>query len=423
MLVIAHCSRRTGLSYSITKEGYSLTYTYPNPPPAKEASDAMIVSTLGLYSSGSTWLFNVVRCICAKHSDKSFSVYADSGGDVMSCFGDEIEYLVIKSHHLDNDFLKIIRATSAKLIITVREARDGVTSLMNRFGTSESDALSQISLSASAIAVARNMFGHMIFVYEDRFMDNKDTIKKIADYIEVEISDDFASEILAQFDREKVASDITAQFEHASADITYDDATHWHVGHIGDGKSSKWSETLSDAAAAAIDEAINPFCQAELRPGLVINWSSYLFRHSDGRNLEAGQVITTGMNDHLLIYGPYLFLPPGRWRVDFRFRRTGVGGTSILKIDAILGYESGLLGSSAARLDGTDEQHCGFEFEHTHLSHPVETRVHAMSYGSASNVEFLGVRLTYLALVASNRGKALQIVSAECRETFEPSVM
>lgn len=369
----------------------------------------MIISTLGLYSSGSTWLFNVVRSICAKHSDKSFSVYADKGGDIISSFGDEIEYLVIKSHHIDEEYLKIIRATDAKLIITVREGRDSVTSLINRFEKSESDALSQISLSASTIALARSMFAHMLLVYEGRFMDERETITRVADYIGIEISEDFASELLAQFDREKVASNILAQFKNASADITYDDANHWHVGHVGDGRSSKWTETLSKAAAAAIDEAINPFCEGELRPGLVINWSSYLFKHTDGRGLEAGQIITTGMNDHLLVYGPYLFLPPGRWKVDFRFRPTGTGGISILKIDAILGYESGLLGSSSARLDGADEQHCGFEFEHTHLSHPVETRVHSMSYGSASDVEFLGVSLTYLASVANNRGKAVQI--------------
>ena len=108
------------------------------------------VLCVGLKSSASTWVFNVVveilRASRGDISQMSRTVSPGAAfepGGVMSFYSDAIEafpegaehagYLVIKTHKPARSLRYLAGAGGAKVLISVREPRDAVASLMQRF--------------------------------------------------------------------------------------------------------------------------------------------------------------------------------------------------------------------------------------------------------------------------------------------------
>jgi len=370
----------------------------------------MMISTLGVYSSGSTWVFNVVRRLLKQRGGKVFSMFTEEGHDLLSYNNINMDVIVTKSHHFDLDFIRILGISSSKIIISVRDPRDCVVSLMQRFSLNDSDAISRVSRSSSVVAMVKNQLKNLTFFYEDAYFSNEQTIANIAEFLEIKISSEVIKDIYSEYQRENMSCVIKGRFKDSISNMDYDNDTHWHPGHIGDGKVGKWKDVLSNCAAQSIYDAIHPLCYQEFKAGCSLIWSAYFFKYTDDRSLDDGNVIETGMDSQLRIYGPYLYLPAGRWRIDFRFRAMEPAHQSMLMIEAILGYGKAVLGVSSARLSGAQEQCFGFEFEHMEFFHPIEARIHAMNYGSLSKVEFLGVTLTYMACPIRHNGKATAIV-------------
>lgn len=370
----------------------------------------MIISTLGVYSSGSTWVFNIVRRLLKQRGGEVFSMFSEQGHDLLSCSNGGMDAIVTKSHHFDLDFMRILGISNSKIIMSVRDPRDCVVSLMQRFGLNDSDAIFRVSRSSSVVAMVRKQLNNMTFFYEDNYFSNKNTIASIAEFLEIQISSEMIEDIYSEYQSEKLSCMIKGRFEDGTSNIDYDNDTHWHPGHIGDGKIGKWKDELSDFAAQSIYDAIHPLCYQEFKAGSSLIWSTYFFKYTDDRSFHDGHVIETGTDDQLRIYGPYLYLPAGRWRIDFRFRAMEPAHQSMLMIEAVLGYGKAVLGVSSARLSGAQEQCFGFEFEHMEFVHPIEARIHAINYGASSTVEFLGVTLTYMAFPIRHNGKATPIV-------------
>ena len=138
--------------------------------------------------------------------------------------------------------------TSAIVIVTVRDPRDCVLSLMEQFSASFSDAMAWIAqdcLHATACADA----GSLVLRYEDRFFDSPAMVGTLAHYIGVDVSEAIANAIFGRYHTEAVrafaATIKSLPRERLDGDgkpLLFDRVTHITRTHIGDGRIGKWRE-------------------------------------------------------------------------------------------------------------------------------------------------------------------------------------
>lgn len=359
----------------------------------------MIIVTLGSYSSGSTWIFNVVRSIISFTSKNSVSLYCDDSNDLLKRLPVESDYAVIKSHSIDQKFFNLIKITNAKVIISTRDPRDSYVSLFERFGYTETELFDQISRSFTVSAIARSDLNCLAFIYEDGFTEDPKTIDLIANYIGITLDTAIRDAIFAQHSRASVESTVRRFEEQGHDPRWFDPATHWHPRHIGDGKVGKWRDALSPERAGVLNDALSVYYDGTYRGAETILWQPSLFTFADGRSPggKCELLQTEGIDAHL-VYGPYLFLPPGRWQAQFLLSTSSVSVNSAsLRID--IGTFSSSLDLYAMKkitVLNNCEQPSILEFEHKdHLSH-IEARIHSTSDGASAGFYFSGVRFSWI---------------------------
>jgi hypothetical protein len=93
---------------------------------------------------------------------------------------------MLKTHHIKRDLLLLIAAGAAKAIVPMRDPRDCVVSLMQRFHRSFDTALRDVSSSLAHIDAIPSR-GVLALRYEDRFAEKRETILKIAAFLGVDV--------------------------------------------------------------------------------------------------------------------------------------------------------------------------------------------------------------------------------------------
>ncbi len=220
----------------------------------------------GLHGSGSTWLFNVMREIARVTGREFTSIYADIGADV-SPYLQQSQLIIAKSHTPAPDFFfadETIAALQKAVVLTVRDPRDAVASLMTRFGYGFDEALAAVSESARALLGAKADAG-LILRYEDGFIDDRRTIDTIAGLAGVSLTADQRDAILSGLSADSVKATIDRlQRDGCLGDpkTTWDDATLWHANHVGDGRIGKFAECLTPAEQALVAERTSEFNDA-----------------------------------------------------------------------------------------------------------------------------------------------------------------
>ena len=199
----------------------------------------MIVFSLGVYSSGSTWVFNVIQEIVSVTSNNSIAVYAEDAPSLLASCSDLHDFTVVKCHAMDQKLMNLALMTGAKIITSVRDPRDCVLSLSQRFGLNDDEARQLIDRSVVAVASVQLNFDCLQLVYEDRFTENPATIALIADWLGVGLTDQQQQSIFAKYGIEQVRKLVQGFAEQGHTPSWFDPATHWHVNHVGDGKSGK----------------------------------------------------------------------------------------------------------------------------------------------------------------------------------------
>jgi hypothetical protein len=224
----------------------------------------------GLYSSGSTWLFNAVagllRSSVGTSDVRLVQFFADSLDDFP-----ELEalpdYLVVKSHATAPTMRLLWRIAQGPLLITVRDPRDAVASLITRFGFSFDLAL-QLVVSAGECMVDLQSSGTaLILRYEDRFFERQETMQEIARWLGISISSAVAGQIFASLSREAVAAKIEHLTEQGvfgpnPTPDRFDPETHWHPNHLGSGQSGQYLDVISTRNQAKIILNTRRFCEA-----------------------------------------------------------------------------------------------------------------------------------------------------------------
>ncbi len=174
-----------------------------NPPPR-------VVLCLGLKSSGSTWLYNVaIRILKEAHPGKGAvrAFFADNSAMIPKG-AEKAQVLVIKSHEPSTAILFFTRFARGQVLVTVREPRDSVASLMLRFGHSFESALKDVREGGKHVMALARSGGGWCCVTKDGFPDKERTVDEVAAFLGVKISRACATASSARSPREAVQKKI-----------------------------------------------------------------------------------------------------------------------------------------------------------------------------------------------------------------------
>jgi glycosyltransferase involved in cell wall biosynthesis len=226
-----------------------------------------VFACFGLHSSGSTWMYNLVREICAAGSIPFVSTHRDSSAN-LPWEAPGAPLIVAKTHNPMADFQALIGRSADPVVITLRDPRDAVVSFMQRFpnslGASLDQALAAIALSAERLVAVSRLKHIPVFRYEDGFVGSPETVDQVAAMLGVDLAAERRDAILQALSPDEVRETI-GRLEASGAiqgEAVWDRETHWHANHIGDGKVGKWREALTQAQAQKILDRTREYYQA-----------------------------------------------------------------------------------------------------------------------------------------------------------------
>jgi glycosyltransferase involved in cell wall biosynthesis len=228
----------------------------------QRSDNPRIFGCFGLHSSGSTWMFNLVREICRTQGVDFVSLHRDSEANLpWDVLG--VRLIVVKTHNPFTSFQSFIASSDEPAVITVRDPRDAVVSFMQRFsGSSFDEALKAIALSAQALVALSRLRKIPVFRYEDGFVGSVETFERIAALLGTSPSEDDRIAILAGLTSEAIRKTISG-LEAAGTiqgEAVWDKETHWHAKHVGDGKIGKFKGILSPTQQREIVKQTREFC-------------------------------------------------------------------------------------------------------------------------------------------------------------------
>lgn len=385
----------------------------------------MLFIAFGTHRSGSTWIFNAIRLL-AMHArlPLAVSLYSDSGSEMMRNIPSGTQNVVVKVHRTDHILMTLASLVETKIIISMRDPRDSVVSLFERFSISTREAVAWLSASFASLVSLPTTAERLVLHYEDRFTDNEATISGIAKFVGLNgaarsgpdrwgrrflprpgrhrrprvVSDD---EIGAIFDalrgnkvRQYIESWLNASLP-AKRPRDFDPATQWHPGHVGDGRIGKWEERLQLEVSQAVSDCLEALSDASAWRSKPMRWSSRFFYYHDERSPGDDELLECTGEERLLVWGPYFFLPAGRWRFTPLLR---VEVPVVIKIDIFVGLSGrGLmqLRTVVLRPDASRLANA-LIYENLDHSEPLEVRLSTVGDGRRGIVMFSGVDVAFV---------------------------
>lgn len=226
----------------------------------QQEASGPVIWCLGMYASGSTWAFNVVRQIVQANAPGRFRTAFLNGKEIGFDWNAPGKVTVLKSHEISGEsaVLEIARRTS-KILITVRDPRDAVVSLMQAHQKDFGGALDLVVQSASLCSSFAKDRRAKRFVYETGFFENAATVADLAGHLGYRLDAQAAKVIHDSLQRDEVEKHI-AQLpklpgilrDPISGDFL-DPRTQWHSHHAGrNGEVGKWRAVLTDAQTGQI---------------------------------------------------------------------------------------------------------------------------------------------------------------------------
>lgn len=223
--------------------------------------DPEIVVCLGLPRSGSTWVYNVARELLGRRYPEGpiacgfsddFSAPASTGPRAVRCF-------LIKAHNPTAHFRALLGSTSVRLLISIRDPRDAVASLMQGFRLPFHDAAGAVYSSAKALVSIARCRHDLLLRYEDGFPDQIRTVQRIAAALGCKEEAPVLGRIHDDLSRARVSQKLRelgrqGAFRPAPAFTTWDPLTQWHPDHLGDGRVGKFAQSLTTAQKRRLEQ-------------------------------------------------------------------------------------------------------------------------------------------------------------------------
>jgi len=355
----------------------------------------MLVITLGSVASGSTWAFNVTRSLFARSRPDALSLSVAEANQLLDNLPMGRRDIIVKAHWLDKWLLTLASIFDAKIIVTTRDPRDSFVSQRERFGANLQEAVRDLGRSSATLAMIDKAIPLLAFRYEDRFMDRHETVAEIARFLEIPLSDDDRSEIYKAHLPENVTRKIDRWLSLGKL-AGFEQSSHWHAGHVGDGECGKWRERLSQEDEASVMGAVGSDLSEFVTPQ-TLYWSPRLFTYHDERQGGASERLECTGEARSLLWGPYQYLPAGRWRVSPRISLASNGGPLSVRMDTFIPIEGReTVALRMVNLPVASPERLAMEFDHHDHLQDVEFRLSAVADGRSGTLEFGGVDLTWL---------------------------
>ena len=221
----------------------------------------------GMFASGSTWLYNVTLAIAtdldggrAPHGRFVFDM-ADTVG-LMDTPGRHI----VKAHQARRG-VEAVALRSDAILVTLRDPRDAVVSLMLYQGFSFYRALLNVRYAAEACLLLAAHPRAVTLHYELGFIDDPATLTGIARHMGGALSQQRGDEIFASTRRPAVEAFIAGLETQPTTIVdrfgdVFDLASHWHRHHAGrTGEIGRWRRMLYPAQVAGIETGLRDWMQ------------------------------------------------------------------------------------------------------------------------------------------------------------------
>lgn len=358
----------------------------------------MFVLTLGMQASASTWVFNVVRRILAIHHPSARSLFEESGEIALQRLA-SAEHAVIKAHRVDQEMLNLVRLTDGKIIISIRDPRDVLTSMRERFSIEYRSTFVSVSETLACINSIPLDIPLLNLEYESGFFRNIESIGRIASFIGAPISEDQSRDIFDALRPESVDLFIKKSFErNGGVDRigNWDDATQWHPGHVGDGLSGKWEERLEPLYRMLGTEVLLPLQFSRNFEKVSLFWPAQCFYSKHGEVSESFTDVEVTNSGDALIWGPSLYLPVGRWRFRPLIYNPGRNPITV-KLDIFVADgERQTVASRTSTFPTAYSVERSLDLDVLSWSERIDFRVLSVSRVQVGAFRFSGVKLDYL---------------------------
>jgi len=218
---------------------------------------------LGMQASASTWIYNAALKIAPilvpdVPAQGRFVAYRGKLG-----FLDDPGLHIVKSHGVDAPTEAELGKRATSIIISLRDPRDAVASLMLYHSENFKEALTEVERAAATCARFAADPRAIVLRYETRFTEDPATIDRIAGIFGRELPRQDRDLIFDESRRENVEK-LISSFEQSSraqpagGEDFYDPDTQWHKLHIGrTGEIGKWRRTLSEGQIARIEARLS----------------------------------------------------------------------------------------------------------------------------------------------------------------------
>lgn len=197
-----------------------------------------LIWCLGLYGSASTWTFNVVRLLhhAAGVPVRGQFAFENMAPDILAKPGNQI----VKSHEIeDGPALSYLQDQARLILITIRDPRDAVTSLIRSHESDFADALTYVEKVLQLCARMATRPNAHLLRYETRFFEDPATIPALAELLGYEVSAIAMKGIFNRLTRAEVEKYIATLpgklgiLVNPTKSDYLDAETHWHTHHAG----------------------------------------------------------------------------------------------------------------------------------------------------------------------------------------------
>lgn len=227
----------------------------------------MLILCCGMFRSGSTLQYNIVRQIVEyRDLGQGEGWLGDhSEGKRLDAFRDwalDDKIHVAKVHNLARREVDEFPQWGNKLRLfhTYRDLRDVAVSLRKKFDTSDEDIIGSLDEAISVLQLVEDRFEEVLFVqkYEDMNKDLRTSIARHAEAIDCDIDDAYMDELSQKLSINGSDSSIRMEWLFKMLEKIlparfffslrpWSRKTLYHVGHVSDhkGKEGVWREELS----------------------------------------------------------------------------------------------------------------------------------------------------------------------------------
>jgi hypothetical protein len=220
---------------------------------------------LGMYASGSTWLYNAARqTAIACGLPNVTGTYAEKMDALKNLPSDALN--VIKTHDLGRAEEKFLDAHAKTILISIRDPRDAVVSLMQHMRHRFLLALEKVENTALFCAQFTADPRAQVFNYDAGFTDQIATFDLLAQNLGGSLNAGTREKLFLNSRRGAIEAYIAAldklptTIRDARSGDVVDSDTQWHRHHAGrTGETGRWRAVLPAEAARLVEQRLGGF--------------------------------------------------------------------------------------------------------------------------------------------------------------------